>query len=117
MECGGLTMSNMLLNQLAVTDAELICYAFLVLVVVVASVVESLRRTKALVCRWALEQNLVIVEMSRCILRQGPFFWVTNMDAVFRLTVKDRTGVVRRGWVRAALLTGKVAVKWNPAGK
>jgi hypothetical protein len=68
---------------------------------------------------WATENNLRIVEYERRSVRTGPFFFTTSRSqVVYRITVEDEAGQVRRGWARCGnplvgLLSDRVVVQWD----
>lgn len=88
---------------------------YVVLVVVGCGLLAAMRiRGKARLREWAETNNLTILDMKWRYLSHGPFFWVLNTHTVFRITVQDANGEIRKGWVRiGGLFSGGFSVKWD----
>ena len=76
-------------------------------------------RSRSLLEHWADENGYRIVESSYRNFVRGPFFWTTSKgQTVYRVTIEDRGGRVRSGWVRCGgwwlgLLSDRVQVRWD----
>jgi hypothetical protein len=76
-------------------------------------------RSAALLERWAEENEFTIADRRLRHLFRGPFTWTTaEGQTVYRVTVLDRFGRVRSGWVRCGSFTfgmfsDKVRVRWD----
>ncbi|GAG10614.1 unnamed protein product, partial [marine sediment metagenome] len=72
------------------------------------------RKSAALVRRWADLNGFTIIDLRYLWLRHGPFFFVWAHQAVFRVTVTDRKGRARRGWIRTGeWLSDRPLVRWD----
>jgi hypothetical protein len=91
--------------------------AFITLLI--AYVVGIYRRAANLLSEWATRNGYRIVESERRNILKGPFFWTSsNNQIIYRVTVQDSYGNVRRGWVRCgSYLWGawqsQVDVRWD----
>ena len=66
-----------------------------------AFVIGSYRRAARLLSQWAASNGYRIIESERRKFFKGPFFWgSSNNQIIFRVTVQDAYGNIRRGWVR-----------------
>ncbi|HWB03732.1 MAG TPA: hypothetical protein VG796_11965 [Verrucomicrobiales bacterium] len=68
--------------------------------------------------KWADGNGFEILASERREFLRGPFFWTGSGRVVHYVTVRDRSGTVRSGWVRYGgphfgLLTNEVEVKWK----
>lgn len=92
-----------------------------VVIVVVVAVMTSEwrgRRSADLIDGWASENKFTIVEKAPRGFMQGPRLWAGKNQTVYRITVKDRQGRRRSGWIRCGgfwtgLNSDKVAVIWD----
>jgi len=66
-----------------------------------------LRACAERVRRWAVDNGFAIIDLRYQWIRHGPFFFVLGHRAVFRFTIKDGKGRLRRGWIRTGV--------WPPA--
>lgn len=57
-------------------------------------------RSRKLVRRWARENNYALLKMEHRLFRKGPYLLTGRNQAVFRVVVRDDSGLKRRGWVR-----------------
>src|SRR5215203_3704968 len=91
----------------------------LVVVIGLASMAWSFSRSRSLIQEWADENGYRVVEAKYRWIVRGPFFWTTSKSqTVYRLTVEDAHGNLRRGWVRcgswlAGLWSHRVDVRWD----
>jgi len=79
----------------------------LIAVIVVVSVLglrERSVRGRSLLERWAAEQRFEIVESRLCVFFRGPFLLVGYGSAVYRVTVRGESGMLRHGFVRCGSL-------------
>ena len=76
-------------------------------------------RSRSLLDQWAADNGFRIIESSYRNLVRGPFFWTTSKSqTVYRVTVEDGRGSIRKGWVRcgtwlAGLWSRQVDVRWD----
>ena len=67
--------------------------------------------------KWADDRHLTIEAAQRRIWRRGPFWWrCSTAQAVFRITVREPSGVVRHGYARVGGFSGfgdYVEVVWD----
>jgi hypothetical protein len=105
-------------------DSTLGLVTFLAVLCIAAAIWYSVwyyRRGKALLQRWAEENDLQIVTAEYRWLRLGPFFWTTSRgQTVYYVTVMDTAGRTRRGYIRCGsfwwgLFSDEVAVRWDDA--
>ena len=68
---------------------------------------------------WARDNGYRILSQENCWLAKGPFFWTsTRGQEVYRITVRDREGRTRSGYVRCGgaflgMLSDRVDVRWD----
>ena len=75
---------------------------------------QQYRRSAALVRQWADLNGFTINELRYRWLRHGPFFAFWSWQDVFRVTVTDPKGRVRRGWIRTGgWLSDRPLVRWD----
>jgi hypothetical protein len=83
------------------------------------SIVWHYSRARSLLEHWADERGFRILDSQYRYVRRGLFFWTTSKgQAVYFVTVRDRNGDVRSGYVRCGswflgLLSDKVEVRWE----
>ena len=76
-------------------------------------------RGRALLDRWAAREGFVLESADYCWFWRGPFWWRSGEgNAVYRVVVRDRDGIVRRGHARCGGLffgmwSDEVAVVWD----
>lgn len=96
-----------------------VLWVTLIVLVVVAEEVWDAKRSAASVRAWARRSGYDRIELRYAWAYQGPFFWTTGRgQIVYRVTVREANGYVRRGWVRCgtwwgALLSDRVDVRWD----
>src|SRR5690349_6176648 len=94
----------------------------IMLIVVVASLAWHHYRAGELLQNWATMNGYQIVEHERRSLFRGPFFWSSSKNQViYRVTVRDRRGNTRQGWVRCGgwwwgMLSDSTEVRWDEEG-
>ena len=77
------------------------------------------RKSRSLLETWAAGNGYTIVDAQRRYLFRGPYFWFTsNGQDVYRVTVRTAGGGVRSGYVRCGgfwmgMLSDKVTVEWD----
>lgn len=77
------------------------------------------RRSRRLLARWAQRSHVELLRAERRLVSRGPFFWrSSDSQIVFRVTVRDRDGQVRRGFVRIGgwflgVLSDQTAAEWE----
>ena len=92
--------------------------ALIVGVLVILSWRQRSARSQALIHRWAEGNCYALLSSEARPFGQGPFFPVTNRQTVYYVTVQDRHGATRRGWVRcgswwSGLFSDQVDVIWD----
>jgi hypothetical protein len=76
-------------------------------------------RSRTILEQWAQDMNYTILESDFRIFRRGPFFWTTSRgQTVYYVTIRDRQGMKRSGWVRCGgwwtgLFSNKAEVRWD----
>jgi hypothetical protein len=90
-----------------------------VLAVVAGGLWWHFARSSALLKSWAKENGYQILSCKFRLLFRGPFTWTTSEgQTVYRVTVEDRAGRRKSGWVRCGdfcfgLFLNKVRVRWD----
>ena len=90
-----------------------------VIILAVIAMVWHFRRSRSLLEDWAAENGYRLLSSQYRNFSRGPFFWTTSKgQTVYRVTVQDRDGATRSGWVRCGswwggLLSDKVQVRWD----
>ena len=99
---------------------ESLIFVMVACTIIILVLVFVSRRSRAALEKWAVQNDIWIIEMEYRIIRRGPFFWTTsNHQTVYRVTVEDRNGNRRRGWVRCGvwflgvLFSDSVEVRWD----
>jgi hypothetical protein len=93
--------------------------AFFVIVGVVALVLYiHISRSQKLLKGWANENGYEFLHVEYRMFRKGPFFWSGRGQTVYRVMVRDRQGVERKGWVRcgswwAGVFSDKAEARWD----
>jgi len=88
-------------------------------VFVISMMVWHFSRSRKMVEQWANDNCMELIEAERRFLRRGTYWWRTNKgQEVFRITVRDSSGQVRRGYVRVGgwflgMLSDQVNVEWD----
>ena len=83
------------------------------------SVARGEARASEMLDEWLRDNNFQLLQKSTPWIKDNPFFISSNRSQkVFKVTVRDKTGQVRVGWVRCghALLgvaVKQVEVKWD----
>ena len=88
---------------------------------VILEMVLVFRRSRTALEKWAVQNDIWIVEMDYRFLRRGPFFWTVfaRNQTIYRVTVADRNGNKRQGWVRCGdwfwgvFFSDNVEVRWD----
>jgi len=57
-------------------------------------------RSRAMVKKWAKDNNYTLLKKEHRIFRKGPYFLSGRNQAVYRVEVRDATGLKLKGWVR-----------------
>jgi hypothetical protein len=93
--------------------------AIVVLAVFVAVVIYlQIRRSQAILARWAEENGYEVLASEHRVFRKGPYVWSGRGQVIYRVRVRDGEGVERRGWVRcgtwwAGVLADKAESRWD----
>lgn len=95
---------------------------FLAILIVVGIVALALylhiTRSQKLLRRWAEENRYELLRARHRMFRKGPFIWSSRGQTVYRVEVRDKQGLVRKGWVRcgswwAGVFSDKVEARWD----
>jgi hypothetical protein len=76
-------------------------------------------RSASLLDRWAERNGYRVLDREYRSFFKGPFFWTTSEgQTVYHVTVEDKEGRRRTGWVRCGgwflgLLSDNVEVRWD----
>jgi len=76
-------------------------------------------RSRSLLEGWAAQNGYEILQREFRYLRRGPFFWTSSKgQTVYYVSVRDREGQVRFGFVRCGgwwlgLWSAKTEVRWD----
>jgi hypothetical protein len=65
-------------------------------------------RSRAMVNKWAKDNNYTLLKKEHRIFRKGPYFLSGRNQAVYRVEVRDATGLKLKGWVRCGNWFGGV---------
>jgi hypothetical protein len=102
-------------------DWQSVVFIPLVLLIAAASVAWHFGRSRSLLDRWAERHGDRILHSEYRYLVRGPFFWTTSKgQTVYRVTVEDKAGDTRGGWVRCGgwwlgLWSDHVEARWDEA--
>ena len=89
------------------------------LVIVVATVFWHYGRSSAILQKWADDNGFQILEKELRHLFKGPFFFTASKNqTVYRVTVSDKAGQERSGWVVCGgwwlgMLSDHAKVRWD----
>lgn len=98
--------------------SQILTIAAIVFLAIIA-MVWHFSRSRSLLENWAAENGYRLLSSQYRNFSRGPFFWTTSKgQTVYRVTVQDRDGGTRSGWVRCGswwggLLSDKVQVRWD----
>jgi hypothetical protein len=90
-----------------------------ILLLSIAMLIFHYRRSGSILDKWAAENGYQILESELRPLRRGPFFFTTAKgQEVYRVTVQDAGGAIRRGYVRCGsfffgMLSDRAEVRWD----
>jgi len=70
-------------------------------------------RSWKIVKQWTHDNDMELIKVQRRFWRRGPYWYAGSCRDVFRVTVRDSLGQVRRGYVSLGLLSDQVDVKWD----
>jgi hypothetical protein len=106
-----------------VSDGVVMFWLFFGFVAIaITAITWRFHRGQTLLRRWAASSGYRLHDHEVRWLVRGPFFWTTSKaQMVYRVTVEDNTGHLRRGWVRCGswlggLLSDRVDVRWDDGG-
>jgi hypothetical protein len=101
---------------------NLLFLAILVLLIALACLAGHLARSDWVLRNWAEEEGYRILQKRYRLFFRGPFFWRANDECqtVYRVTVEDKVGRVRSGWVCCGswwlgLWSDQAEVRWDEA--
>jgi hypothetical protein len=103
-------------------DMRGLMFVLLIVVVAAGSIAWHFGRSRSLLRGWAERNGFRLLHFEYRHLFRGPFFWTTSKgQTVYRVTVEDRAGHVRHGWVRCGgwwfgLMTDHVEARWDEPG-
>jgi len=109
----------MALTLTGVVDLDVAFIVGVVILLVIASVFWHYSRSRSLLQQWADENGFVIVHSEYRSFFKGPYFWTSSKSqTVYYVTVRDRDGNERNGWVRCGglflgLLSDRTDVRWD----
>jgi hypothetical protein len=89
------------------------------LVFVIAVIYWQNSRSAAILQKWADDNGYQILQKDYRHFFRGPFFFTTSRhQTVYRVTVCDKTGQERSGWVRCGgwwwgMLSDQATVRWD----
>ena len=82
-------------------DSLALLFIAVVVVLMFVSLAWHSSRSATLLRAWAEANGLRILRSENRYMFRGPFSWTTAKgQAVYRVTVEDKAGKVRGGWVR-----------------
>jgi len=90
-------------------------FVFLVIIMIIA----QWGRAYSILEKWAGTYGYQILESERRKFRRGPFFFLTGTgQVVYRVTVQDSAGQIRRGYVRCGdfflgVFSDRADVMWD----
>lgn len=93
----------------------------LAVLLVVVGMAWHFGRSRSLLDLWAERNGFRILASEYRNMFRGPFFWTTSRgQTVYRVTVEDKAGHVRTGWVRCGgwwlgLWSDHVEARWDEA--
>ena len=76
-------------------------------------------RAGSLLASWAKGNGFELLSQENCLFFRGPYFWTTTRgQEVYRVSVRDREGRTRSGYVRCGgtflgMLGDQVDVRWD----
>jgi len=103
----------------AAPPAWVVPFVFLMVAFAVGLFVWTFSRSRSLLEQWASSNGFEILRREYRNFRKGPFFWTSSKNqVVFYVTVRDRDGKLRSGWVRCGswilgLLSDQTEVRWE----
>ncbi len=92
---------------------------FLISILVAIGILGILRviwfsKGKQVVKQWTEQNGFSIISMRYQWLRSGPFFFIERNQDLYRITVRDNTGEIRKGWIRTGKwFSYRPEVKWD----
>src|SRR5262249_54158005 len=102
-----------------VMELQRVFFVPLILVLVVGSLAWHFGRSRSLLERWAERNGFRILRSEYRYMFRGPYYWTTSKgQTVYRVTVEDKAGLVRNGWVRCGgwwlgLMSDHVEARWD----
>ena len=112
-------MSALVLSATVHDGAGVVFVMMLVAVLVVASIAWRVSRSRSILHEWAADHGFRLIYYEYRWFVRGPFFWTTSKSqTVYRVTIEDGRGSIRKGWVRcgtwlAGLWSRQVDVRWD----
>lgn len=100
-------------------QSAIVVFTCVAVLFAIGSIVWHFSRAATLLGRWAASNGFRVLEQERLLFFRGPFFWTTGKgQEVYRVTVEDTEGRVRRGHVRCGgyflgMLSDNVEVRWD----
>ncbi|MEO5916033.1 MAG: hypothetical protein ABIS50_17490 [Luteolibacter sp.] len=93
--------------------------ALAVMAIIVLVFTWHFSRSRSVLEQWAIENGYTIIHSEYRHFMRGPFFWTTSKgQTVYQVSVRDKAGTVRSGWVRCGgfflgLLSDNAEVRWE----
>lgn len=94
-------------------------FVVLIVALAIAATIAQNARARSMLTAWAARERLTLVSSERCWFWLGPFWLRSGKDnVVYRVTVRDEDGRMRRGYVRCGgfflgMWSDAVAVEWD----
>jgi hypothetical protein len=91
----------------------------LVLILAAGSILWHYSRSASLLRKWSEDNGFRLVSSEYRNYFRGPYFWTTSKgQTVYRVTVQDKPGRLRTGWVRCGgwwlgLMSNHVETCWD----
>jgi hypothetical protein len=89
-------------------DSTTVLILAAVAIIMVAYYAVYISRSRAMVRKWAKDNNYTLLKKEHRIFRKGPYFISGRNQAVYRVVVRDATGRKQKGWVRCGSWFGGV---------
>jgi hypothetical protein len=99
--------------------AWLILIIPVVVIIAICATCWHYSRSNEVLTQWAEQNGYRLLSQEYRHFAKGPFFWTSSKDqTVYYVTVEDRDGQVKRGWVRCGgywtgLMSDRAEVRWE----
>ena len=94
-------------------------FFLLLIALVIAASIAHHKRGRSMLEDWAARNGFALISAEECWLWRGPFWLRSGKgNVVYRVTVRDRDGLQRSGYVRCGgfflgMWSDAVAVEWD----